>query len=77
VRSMKFRVKEDVKFQTNTPMFGAVRVSFAKGTHTPKNEQEELALKALVKKGLATVTEESDDDKAEKTRRGRRSPSGS
>lgn len=54
---MKYEIAEDVRIATNSPMFGPIRLSFKAGTHEARSDQEEVALQALVRKGLAEVVE--------------------
>ena len=46
-----YTIFEDVDVECPNPQGGTVTVSFAKGTHSPKNEGEEVALEAAVASG--------------------------
>ncbi len=51
---MRYRVDEKTRVSIPTALFGDVEQTFDKGTHEPKNEDQELALEHLVTLGFAT-----------------------
>lgn len=57
---MRYRLSEKTRVSIPTALFGDVEASFDKGTHTPKNEQEEFACEHLVTIGLAERVEDKE-----------------
>lgn len=49
----KFRVLEAVRHESHDPVLGAISEKFDAGDVTPKNEQQEAALRKLVELGVA------------------------
>lgn len=55
--TVKWRVKEPVRFQSHDPIAGG-ELTFKAGEHAPKSEQEEHALRELEAMGLAEAVKE-------------------
>jgi hypothetical protein len=53
--SHNYRLPSDVHTETNYPGLGALVHDFKAGVVTPKSEEEQIALDALVDSGIAVV----------------------
>lgn len=56
---MKFRVLEPVRHESHDPVLGFISEKFDEGVVSPKNEQQEAALRKLVELGVAEEVKSS------------------